>query len=312
MSPLMASYDATAPTYDAHRALPPGAVRAIRARVLDAVGHTPRPRLLDLGAGSGRVGRAFVAAGDDYVGVDLSPGMLRQFAGRTDTGGRAPRLVRADGTRLPFGDAAFDLVLLVQVFGGMDEWRPFVDEVLRVLRPAGALVLGRTAMPEDGVDGRMKARLDGILAEMGVAHERKNAREEVQARAGSIGARRRVRRRGGLGRRADAARVPRASPDRRTVLPPARTDQGPRAAPALGVGGRRVRLAGRERDGTAHVRAADVHIPRRGAALMPDRPDDGLLTELGKRLVGSSLTDAASSKPPRPRRTSRSCPGSTS
>jgi SAM-dependent methyltransferase len=176
----MARWDAAAPTYDIHRALPAGAVAAIRARVLDAVGHASRPRLLDLGAGSGRIGRAFVAAGDDYIGVDLSLGMLRQFAGRTDTGGRAPRLVRADGARLPFGDAAFDLVLLVQVFGGMDEWRPFVDEARRVLRPSGALVLGRTAMPEDGLDGRMKARLDGILAEMGVAHERTNARAEVQ------------------------------------------------------------------------------------------------------------------------------------
>ena len=49
-----------------------------------------------------------------------------------------------------------------------------------MLRPHGTLVLGRTAMPEDGVDGRMKERLDAILADMGVAHERKNAREHVQ------------------------------------------------------------------------------------------------------------------------------------
>jgi ubiquinone/menaquinone biosynthesis C-methylase UbiE len=176
----MSRYDAAAPTYDTYRALPAGAAAAIRARVLEAAGHARRPRLLDLGAGSGRVGHAFVAAGDDYVGVDLSLGMLRQFVRRTDTAGHPPGVVQADGTRLPFGDGAFDLVLLVQVWGGMDEWRPFLAEARRVLRPAGALVLGRTTMPEGGIDGRMKARLDAILADMGAAHERRNAREDVQ------------------------------------------------------------------------------------------------------------------------------------
>ena len=174
----MSRYDVSAETYDAYRGLATGVVEAIRAAVLDAVGS--QARLLDLGAGSGRIGRAFVAAGDDYVGADLSLGMLRQFARRSDTDGRVARVVQADGERLPFGDAAFDAVLLIQVFGGLDEWRPFVGEARRVLRSSGTLVLGRTAMPEDGVDGRMKERLDAILADMGVAHERENAREHVQ------------------------------------------------------------------------------------------------------------------------------------
>lgn len=181
----MSRYDTAAPTYDTYRGLPAGITQAIRAAVLDAAGGVPRPRLLDLGAGSGRIGHAFVAAGDDYVGVDLSLGMLGQFARRADAGGRAPRLVHADGERLPFADAAFDLVLLVQVFGGVEEWRPFVAEARRVLRPAGTLVLGRTAMPEAGLDARMKERLDAILTDMGVAHPRKNAREHVQRWLGS-------------------------------------------------------------------------------------------------------------------------------
>jgi len=176
----MSRYDAVAETYDTYRGLPARVVDSIRVTVLDALRAPSRPRILDLGAGSGRIGRAFVAAGDDYVGVDLSLGMLRQFARRADTGGRVARLVQADGERLPFGDAAFDAVLLIQVFGGLDEWRPFVGEARRVLRSRSTLVLGRGAMPDDGVDARMKERLDAILADLGVAHERKNAREHVQ------------------------------------------------------------------------------------------------------------------------------------
>jgi SAM-dependent methyltransferase len=136
--------------------------------------------------------------------------MLRQFARRADTGGRVPRLVQADGERLPFGDATFDAVLLIQVFGGLDEWRPFVGEARRVLRSRGTLALGRGAMPEDGVDARMKERLDTILADMGVAHERKNAREQVQRWLGT-------RARGGAPVAAaawDAERTPRGFLDR--------------------------------------------------------------------------------------------------
>ena len=81
---IMSTYDVVAPTYDEHRALSDGVVELIRAATLEASGPSPRPRLLDLGAGSGSIGRAFVVAGDDYVGVDLSLGMLRQFLRRTD------------------------------------------------------------------------------------------------------------------------------------------------------------------------------------------------------------------------------------
>ena len=115
------AYDAIAPRFERDRALPDGVGAAIRAAVLDAAG-VARPRLLDLGAGSGRIGAAFVAAGDDYVGADLSLGMLQAFAARREG---AARLVQADGLLLPFGDAAFDAVMLVQVFGGMSAWQTF-------------------------------------------------------------------------------------------------------------------------------------------------------------------------------------------
>jgi hypothetical protein len=72
------AYDVAAPSFDAYRSLPSGVAAAVRAAALDAAG-SPQPRVLDLGAGTGRIGRAFVAAGDDYVGVDLSSGMLNQF-----------------------------------------------------------------------------------------------------------------------------------------------------------------------------------------------------------------------------------------
>ena len=135
----MSDYDLVAPSFERHRALPDGVPEAIRAAVLASIDAPSRPRLLDLGAGTGRIGLPFVAAGDDYVGVDLSLGMLREFArrGRANDNSPSPRLVHADGRRLPFADATFDAVIMVQVVGAARDWRQLVAEARRVLRSHG-------------------------------------------------------------------------------------------------------------------------------------------------------------------------------
>jgi ubiquinone/menaquinone biosynthesis C-methylase UbiE len=173
------AYDALAPSFERHRALPDGVAEAIRAAILAAIDASSRPRLLDLGAGTGRIGRPFVAAGDDYVGLDVSFGMLRAFVRRAAGDGQGPRLVQSDGELLPFRDATFDAVMLIQVFGGMRGWRRLVGEARRVLQPAGALVIGRSVAPADGIDAQMRQRLAPVLGEMGVQAER-NMRDDVQ------------------------------------------------------------------------------------------------------------------------------------
>jgi SAM-dependent methyltransferase len=175
----MSAFDSVAPTFDRHRALPDGAAEAIRAAVLGAV-DASSPRLLDLGAGTGRIGIPFVAAGDDYVGVDFSFGMLSEFKGRAAECVHAPRLVQADGERLPFADASFDAVMLIQVFGGMRGWRRLLVEARRVLRGAGVLVLGRAVAPPDGLDAQMKQRLALLLGEIGAPVDRANTRQDAQ------------------------------------------------------------------------------------------------------------------------------------
>jgi hypothetical protein len=49
-------------------------------------------------------------------------------------------------------------------------------EARRVLRPAGALVVGRTVAPGDGIDEQMKQRLAAILDEIGAGSHRMNVR----------------------------------------------------------------------------------------------------------------------------------------
>ncbi len=188
MAPASA-YDIVAPSFDLHRTLPDRTVEVIRTALLNAINPSPSPRLLDLGAGTGRIGRAFVAAEDDYVGVDLSFGMLREFVRRAGPRERpAPQLVQADGERLPFRDASFDVVMMMQVLGAARRWRPLASEALRVLRSPGTLVIGHSVMPPDGLDARMKRRLALLLAEMGAPSYHNDARDEVIDWLGSVAA----------------------------------------------------------------------------------------------------------------------------
>jgi ubiquinone/menaquinone biosynthesis C-methylase UbiE len=172
-------FDAIGAGFERHRALPDGVAEIVRAAILGQLGSQGSgkrdPSILDLGAGSGRFGRAFAAAGDDYVGVDLSSGMLQVFASR-HLGGKRAALVQADGCALPFVDASFDAVLLIAVFGDLLDWRPMVDEARRVLRSGGTVIFGRTAIPHGGIDERMKQRLDTLLDERTRLEPRKNGR----------------------------------------------------------------------------------------------------------------------------------------
>jgi ubiquinone/menaquinone biosynthesis C-methylase UbiE len=183
---LPSAYDAAAASFERHRAMPDGAVDAIRAAVLAAIDTSSPPRLLDLGAGTGRIGRPFVAAGDDYVGVDLSLGMLREFARRAGAGNRHARLVQADGEHLPFREAMFDAVMLIQVMGAARDWRRLIAEARRVLRSPGALVIGQSVMPPEGLDARMKQHLASYLDRNGAASYHVNARDDVRHRLEAI------------------------------------------------------------------------------------------------------------------------------
>jgi ubiquinone/menaquinone biosynthesis C-methylase UbiE len=167
---VASNFDVTAATFDRYRDLPKDAPETIRKKISDAVGSRSLARVLDLGAGTGRIGKAFVQAGDCYVGADLSLPMLREFRARS----AAASLVQADGQRLPFRDGTFTVVLLMQVLSGAHDWRSLLCEVMRVLAPAGAVVVGHTTAPSTGVDAQLKRQLGVVLEQMGITSHRPN------------------------------------------------------------------------------------------------------------------------------------------
>lgn len=89
-------------------------------------------RGLEIGVGTGR----FAAALGMEEGVDPAPAMRRRA--------RARGLRVKDGTaeELPYDDATFDVALLVTTVCFVDDLDRALAEAYRVLRPAGALVIG--------------------------------------------------------------------------------------------------------------------------------------------------------------------------
>jgi ubiquinone/menaquinone biosynthesis C-methylase UbiE len=182
---LASTFDLTAPSFDRHRAFPAGVAEAIRKTIWNRLPKPPQ-RILDLGAGTGRISTAFIQAGDFYVGVDLSLAMLREFAALSSSA----NLIQADGRQLPFADYAFDLVLLMHVLSGAENWLGLVQEALRVATSKGSVVVGQTMTPALGVDARLKERLSMILEQMHiVVHESKKSHEPAFAWLGARAAR---------------------------------------------------------------------------------------------------------------------------
>jgi SAM-dependent methyltransferase len=101
--------------------------------VLGLAEVAPGQQVLDLGCGNGAYLRALRQREIDAVGCDLSLGMLR-------AAGEHPRLVNADAARLPFDEAAFDVVLAPHMLYHVPDRTAAAHEMRRVLRAGGVAV----------------------------------------------------------------------------------------------------------------------------------------------------------------------------
>jgi|SRR5271165_1696547 len=175
---MHSTFDETASNFERYRSLPTEVPGAIRAAIWNALQLSTPARVLEIGAGTGRIGKAFITARDFYVGVDTSLAMLQKFPANS----KNCFLVQADGRQLPFCDGTFDVVLLMQVLSGVGDWRGILSETRRVLLPGRSVAVGQTKSPESGIDAQLKHRLAAILEEMGVAwHRPQESRQQALA-----------------------------------------------------------------------------------------------------------------------------------
>jgi demethylmenaquinone methyltransferase/2-methoxy-6-polyprenyl-1,4-benzoquinol methylase len=164
---VQAMFDAIAPRYDVvNRVMTFRMDVRWRRATVAALGLSTGARVLDLACGTGDLCRDLQAAGLRPVGIDLSYGMLA--VARTS----AP-LAQADALALPVPDRSTDGATCGFALRNLVALAPFLDELARVVRPAGRIVLLEVATPSNPVlrwghriyFGRVVPVIGGLLSD---------------------------------------------------------------------------------------------------------------------------------------------------
>jgi len=180
------SFDLAADIYDQTRPLFEATADLGIQALLDAAGLGAR--ILEVGAGTGRISIPLMERGADLIGCDLSARMLARQREKYP----AARLARSDAVFLPFPSGHFDVVLTVHVMHLIGPWRAALREFKRALRRGGILLNVRTYEAVGAsIRGQMRDTWRSWLETQGVdtRHPGAQSGEEVQAELQSLGAR---------------------------------------------------------------------------------------------------------------------------
>lgn len=140
------SFDSMSELYDETRVFDRDCFTAVLDWLVD---RFPPQRFSDIlypGIGTGRVAIPLAEKGYRLTGVDISERMLalleRKLGQMKQT--LPISLRKADVTELPFGTASFDMIIAVHLFYFISNWQKAVNEIMRVLKSDGPLVLIHT------------------------------------------------------------------------------------------------------------------------------------------------------------------------
>jgi demethylmenaquinone methyltransferase/2-methoxy-6-polyprenyl-1,4-benzoquinol methylase len=155
-----------APRYDLLNHLLSGQLdrlwRARTARILRPILQKPQTVVLDLCCGTGDLAFALARAGNArIIGADFAHTMLVRAKQKSGAGSlqhtenplRQVQFVEADGLRLPFADASFDLVSSAFGFRNLANYQAGLQEISRILKPGGSIAILEFTEPPEGLIG---------------------------------------------------------------------------------------------------------------------------------------------------------------
>ena len=118
--------------------------RLVKRRIARAISHmnfADSDLILDLGIGTG-VSLNYYPRRGHIVGIDLSPGMLREARKKIDERNlEHVELLQADALRLPFADDTFDHVFMSHVISVVSDPYRLIQETQRVCKPDARIVI---------------------------------------------------------------------------------------------------------------------------------------------------------------------------
>ena len=144
-------FDSVAVRYDVmNDVLSLGLHRAWKAYTVAVAAVQPGMQVLDIAGGTGDLARAFVrqaGAIGRVVLSDINEAMLRVGRDRLLDEGLVVPTAACDAERLPFANAAFDLVSVAFGLRNMTRKEVALTEMCRVLRPGGRLLVLEFSKP---------------------------------------------------------------------------------------------------------------------------------------------------------------------
>ena len=131
--------------------------------------RVPNGEVLEVGVGTG-INMKFYPPGAQVTSIDIAENMLERATARAAKLGVAADLRQMDVQHLDFTDAHFDCVVATFVFCSVPDAVAGLEEVRRVLKPGGVLLLLEHVRSENRVLGKLMDLLNPVVVRVAGAN----------------------------------------------------------------------------------------------------------------------------------------------
>ena len=160
---------------------------SVLTRVVDLAAPQPQWTALDVATGTGHTALALAPHVASVIGIDLTPEMLSEAERlRAERDARNVAFRLGDVHHLPFEDASFDLVTCRRAAHHFSDIALALQEIRRVLRPGGRVVIDDRSVPEDNFLDRCVNQLDWYHDESHVREYRPSEWRRMLAACGLV------------------------------------------------------------------------------------------------------------------------------
>lgn len=135
--------------------------------------------MLEVGVGTGK-NIPYYPEGVDITAIDLTPGMLERAEARAQALGKAVNLNLGDVQRLEYPDQSYDSAVATCVFCSVPNPVLGLQEIRRVLKPSGNVLLLEHVRSENLIIGKIMDWLNPVVVRMMGANINRRPVENVR------------------------------------------------------------------------------------------------------------------------------------